>query len=248
MFYRFRFFRQAKAIHLPSAEKEAVRRELETFMKTHAVRAGAPARLLKQRSNLFKPALAFAAVLLLIGAGTASAAEGALPDNVPLYFIKTAINEPIRRTLAITPQAKADVETKISERRLEETGALASKGRLTVHLQQQAEDRLVKQVEKTQERIEALKEKEKPQAVDRLRAKLEKTLEVHEKIFDDLDHEQSSTRTTIAPTVKRLREKGEALKRDREQKKVEREKVDEDKKSSESERERDQKSGRSRDE
>lgn len=247
MFYRFRFFRQAKAIHLPSTEKEAVRRELEAFMKAHPVRVGAPARLLKQRSNLLQPALAFAAVLLLIGAGTASAAEGALPDNVPLYFIKTSINEPMRRALALTPQAKADVETTISERRLEETGALASKGRLTVHLQQQVEDRLVKQVEKTQERIEALKEKEKPQAVDRLRTKLENTLEAHEKIFDDLDHEQSSTRATIAPTVKRLREKGEALKRDREQKQSERKNGDKEKKFSESEREYEQKIQRSRD-
>lgn len=209
MFYRFRYFRQARSLNLPSAEKEVVRHELQEFMATHPVRVAESARLLQQRSNLLKPALGFATVLLLLGAGTASAAEQALPDNTPLYFIKTNINEPIRRTLALTPEAKADVEATLATRRLEETETLAASGRLNVHIQQHVEDRLVKQVEKAQEHISKLNKEGKSRTAKTLNAKLEASLQAHEKHLTDLGAVEASTRTTLAPIIKRLQAKGE---------------------------------------
>jgi hypothetical protein len=73
----------------------------------------------------------FAAVMLfvLVGAGTASAAQGALPGDF-LYPVKISINESVEVALASGPGHKAEVQARLAERRVEEAETLASEGRL----------------------------------------------------------------------------------------------------------------------
>jgi hypothetical protein len=73
----------------------------------------------------------FAAVMLfvLVGAGTASAAQGALPGDL-LYPVKISINESVEVALASGPGKKAEVQARLAERRVEEAETLASEGRL----------------------------------------------------------------------------------------------------------------------
>jgi hypothetical protein len=56
---------------------------------------------------------------LLAGGETLLAAEQAFPGNT-LYPVKVDIIEPIRATLAFSPEAKAKWQTQVAERRLEE--------------------------------------------------------------------------------------------------------------------------------
>src|SRR3989344_1189344 len=73
---------------------------------------------------------AFAAVfVLIIGGGTAAAAEGALPGDI-LYPVKVHVNEEMRATLTVSPKAKADWQVVRAERRLEEAATLALSGKL----------------------------------------------------------------------------------------------------------------------
>lgn len=223
MFFRSRYFRDARKLRLSSDQKEEARAALTAFMAEHPVREGAAVRPTRTKAAYLRPALAFALIVLLAGAGTASAAERALPDNAPLYFIKTAINEPIRRTLAVTPEAKAEVEAELATRRLEEAEALAATERLTPTIQKRIEERLVTQVENAQTRIAALNEAGKSQVATRVQAKLEVSLEVHGKALVDLSRSQTTTtRETLAPVIKRVREKTEALAQERRVKEAER--------------------------
>lgn len=76
--------------------------------------------------------LAPLAILLVVfaGAGTAAAAQGALPGDA-LYSVKVSVNETVEVALATTPVAKAQVQARLAQRRVEEAEVLASQGELT---------------------------------------------------------------------------------------------------------------------
>ncbi len=225
MFFRFRYFRQARNVLLPPSQKAEVRDALQAFMQEHPVRVLAADRLVRQKRVVFRPAFAFGLLFLVLalGAGTASAAERALPDNAPLYFIKTAINEPVRRALAVTSEAKANVDAALSARRLEEAEALTKADRLTPDLRKRVEERFTQQIEKTQSRISALEDGGKKREADRLNVRLEASLEARGDALDSASEGRSTTtREEVAPVIKQVRERTDALVRARKQRKAER--------------------------
>lgn len=225
MFFRFRYFRQARNLLLPPSQKAEVRVALQAFMQEHPVRVLAADRLVRQKRVVLRPAfvLSLLFLVLALGAGTASAAERALPDNAPLYFIKTAINEPVRRALAVTPEAKANVDAALSARRLEEAEALTKADRLTPDLRKRVEERFTQQIEKTQSRISALEDGGKKREADRLNVRLEASLEARGDALDSASEGRSTTtREEVAPVIKQVRERTDALVRARKQRRAER--------------------------
>ncbi len=227
MFYRFRYFRRARALALTSDEKDAARRELLTFMEAHPVRTTAAARPLAQRSNsvlsflspVLKPVPIVAAALLLVGAGTASAAEGALPDS-PLYFVKVNVTEPLRRSLAISAEAKAEVEASLTARRLDEAKALAEQDRLTPSVQAELEARFKEQADRAEAKILAVKEEGDTRAAADLSARYEAKLRVRQDALDRLSERPIDAKAAIAPVLDTVRLKTEAATRQRERLKV----------------------------
>jgi len=75
-------------------------------------------------------AAASLALVLVVGTGTAYAAESALPGDA-LYTIKVNVEEPIQGALATSPQAKAQWSAELATRRLSEAETLAAQGKLT---------------------------------------------------------------------------------------------------------------------
>lgn len=73
-------------------------------------------------------ALAVLAFIMLGAGGTAFAAEGALPGDL-LYPVKLGVVEPVQLALAVTPDAKADVETSLVSERLDEIAQVTALGR-----------------------------------------------------------------------------------------------------------------------
>ena len=73
-------------------------------------------------------------LVLLMGAGTSYAAEGALPGDT-LYPVKTQVNERIATAIAVTPEAKARVDAARVARRLAEADTLAASGALSTSTQ-----------------------------------------------------------------------------------------------------------------
>lgn len=127
--------RAATKVRMDDAAREHTRALLSEYVKMRPVRGVEPLPLVSIPANRFSiffmrhsvPALA--AVIVLVGGGTAAAAEGALPGDI-LYPIKVRVNEEMRATLATTPKAKADWQVSRAERRLEEAATLALSGKL----------------------------------------------------------------------------------------------------------------------
>src|SRR3989344_6975993 len=109
---------EADKIRLTSLEKSAMRaRIFETrspyvFMSYH-----------------MRMALAGLVLFVFAGTGTVSAAQGALPGDL-LYPVKVSVNEKVEVALAPTPAAKAEVQVRLAERRVDEARELSARGRL----------------------------------------------------------------------------------------------------------------------
>lgn len=123
------FKNEAHKVHLTHAEKSAMKARI-LGMPAHP--AGAPSPYFffdfQFMQRAFVPLLAV--LVVLGGGGTAYASEGALPGD-PLYSIKVGVVEPLRTTLAIGAEARAEAHLALAERRLEEAEALAAQGKLT---------------------------------------------------------------------------------------------------------------------
>jgi hypothetical protein len=112
----------------------------KTAMKARIFGVPSPATLAPKQSPYFIFAYQFMqarvlaplAVLLVVfaGAGTAAAAQGALPGDA-LYPVKVSVNEAVEVALATTPVARAQVQAKLAQRRVEEAEVLAAQGELT---------------------------------------------------------------------------------------------------------------------
>ncbi len=162
MLFRFHpFLRHARKKALVSDEKNVIRTELTTFMHAHPVRAGTEARLLERR--LLPSLMPFMAValLLLLGMGTVSAAERALPTH-PLYPLKLYVNEPLRRVLTRTPEEKTKLDEQFLLRRREEIHALQEKKVLPPHVQKRLEKRIEREVKRLEARSEQAHLKKNP--------------------------------------------------------------------------------------
>jgi len=127
--------RAATKVRMDDTAREKTRALLSEYVKMRPVRGVEPLPFISLPANEFslffmrRSVPALAAVLVLIGGGTAAAAEGALPGDI-LYPIKVHVNEEMRATLATTPKAKADWQVSRAERRLEEAATLALSGKL----------------------------------------------------------------------------------------------------------------------
>lgn len=127
--------RAATKVRMDDAAREKTRALLSEYVKMRPVRGAEPVPLVSVPANSFSlffmrhSAPALVAVLIVVGGGTAAAAEGALPGDI-LYPVKVHVNEEMRATLATTPKAKADWQVSRAERRLEEAATLALSGKL----------------------------------------------------------------------------------------------------------------------
>jgi hypothetical protein len=100
-----------------TAEEKALHRQA---LLSHMRGAGIPVRSPYMRFlHVARYAFAVLAVIVVGGAGTAFAAEGSLPGDL-LYPVKIGVIEPVQVALAVTPDAKADVETSLVSERLDE--------------------------------------------------------------------------------------------------------------------------------
>lgn len=169
-------------------------------------------------------------ILVLMGAGTVSAAEQSLPTD-PLYPIKIYVTEPLKRSLARTPEAKAQVDAELALRRLDEVNSLAKKGELTSNEQTRAETRFVQQTKRVEMQLKALratgKEDRASEVVDRLETEVgvrAATVEI-EATATTTRHVES-----LVPVLKRAKETAKELRQERreERRKERREENDKD--------------------
>lgn len=148
-------------LRLTDEERGEMRARLKLFMAEHPVRNTFAERLFAKTPSsvpgvtFMQPALAAFLIVLMVGGGTTYAAAEALPGDM-LYMVKTKINEPIEGAFAVSPEAKANWSAALAAKRLEEAGALALEGRLTLEARELLEENFEKHTEQFEESVAKL--------------------------------------------------------------------------------------------
>lgn len=153
------YFKEVAGITLSEDQKARMRETLSAYADFHTVAGvtGEPdERLHTDRHmsvwGLFtwrtRPMYIHATLLaaLVLGGGTAAAAESALPGD-PLYPMKVHVNENVRGALAIGANAEATLQTELLNERIEEAEALAAEGALSGETAVLVEARIAAQAE-----------------------------------------------------------------------------------------------------
>ena len=103
--------------------RDQFRRELRGRLMSEAVAVLAPRRSRFSFPTLLRPALAAAAILVLVGAGATSAAASSLPGD-PLYGVKRA-SEDVQLALTFDDVARIQLLSQFTDRRLDELTQIA---------------------------------------------------------------------------------------------------------------------------
>lgn len=194
----------AQDIRLSQEASSRIRARLLTHMRENPVQA-APVHSPYQRLFIRSPFMALlrkpAAALLIIvlvslGGASTYAAAGALPGE-PLYAVKVNVIEPVKRTLAITSEAKATVNASIALTRVKEVEALAIKEQLTPEKGSKSQSDFDQSLVKARVTIEKLSEKN-PEAATKLEAAFSASLDEHEIRLNTFGDAASSTNATEA--------------------------------------------------
>jgi hypothetical protein len=118
------------------------------------------------------------------GTGVSYAASSALPGDA-LYNIKVNINEGIEEGFATTPEAKAVVQSKKVERRLDEAQTLAKENKLSPDNQKIVVAKIQQHVTELSKQIDILKENGDVSAALETTSNLTPVLEAHRDILKD---------------------------------------------------------------
>lgn len=131
------------------------------------------------------PAIIIAIIVALSG-GVSVAANAAVPGDI-LHPVKTEVNERVMAGLAFSAEAKAIVEARLAERRVEEAEKLAARGELKADVAAKLSERFEARAEKLNAIIDRLEAEGKTEAAANLTAALEATLKAHDQILTRLE-------------------------------------------------------------
>lgn len=150
---------------------------------------------------LFQPGPAFAFVVALVvfaGGSTSLAAEGSLPGDT-LYGIKLSVNEKLEKALAVGEVARANVEVRHAQERLQEVELLAAQGTVEGVVLDEAIAKVEGHVERVSEAARILASEGDETAADAVHTRLSSALAAHAEII------RSQSEEADREDVRRLR-------------------------------------------
>lgn len=179
-----------QTVSLSTMEKEVHREALKSFVKTGPV--------FSPFMQMIRYSAAFAiAVIIVGGGGTSTLAALSLPGT-PLYTLKLTILEPIRGTLAVSLDQKADLEIEFVNDRLEEYAEISTRTGVSEETSTLVLASLTNHVNRAQGAIEKLEEEGNTEGAFRANAKFQSLLEVHADVLVSLESNQADTQEQTA--------------------------------------------------
>lgn len=183
----------AKAIKLDSERKKKFGLSLRRFMEaSEAVRVRQGIRQISQSNSLLTffsyPMSIFLILALVLGAGggTSFAAEQALPGDL-LYTVKVDINEKVAAVFSFNAEAKAQLEARLAERRLEEASKLALENKLDANAQSELSARFTAHSQATKSKIKNLESSGDIRGAANVSSEFEASLRAHQAILARLN-------------------------------------------------------------
>lgn len=168
--------KRSESVRMSALERRELRERLVSYMEYHPLpKSATTADAHGEKEHIITEAFSFVhvrgsfvsgfvgmfAVLILVA--VPFAAERAVPGDV-LYPVKVNFNEEIRSSLAVSPYAKVEWETKRLERRIAEARLLASEGRLTEEVEAEVTEAVKAHSNAAQEGIAAIRETDSDEA------------------------------------------------------------------------------------
>lgn len=200
---------------LTQSERAAMRNNLSAFMAEHPAVAPLWLRFLDRlgaffdtldRSPLFGARMLIPAfsLVLVLGLGTSFAAERSLPGDA-LYPIKILFNEQITEVFQRSDSAKAEWESKLVSRRLEEVEALAVKGELTPVVREELQASIAVSAADFDASVAKLAVRDE-EAVARAQSQFEASLTGHEQTLTALSNSRASSTHSVTPVLASISE------------------------------------------
>ena len=183
-----RLKKEADEIRLTAREREMMRLSLERAIHGRSVKS--PVRMIPSPYFFFVLPRQFVAVLVLVlvvGGGTAYAAESAVPGDL-LYSVKVNVNEPVRATLAVSPEGRASWHREAAERRMKEAQILAARGTLTAEIKDELEENFDTHATEVETIVGAV-EKEDPVVAADISSRFGSSIEAHSAVIARLSEE-----------------------------------------------------------
>jgi len=136
------------------------------------------------------------AVTVATGGGAAIAAEQSLPGDV-LYTVKLNVNEPVKAALTFDAKARANVEAKRAERRLEEAEKISAEARAELEPEVRAEisTNFKRFADQTRERIAAVDVEGDTHGAAELSVNFATALRAHDAVLARLSAEATASST-----------------------------------------------------
>lgn len=128
---------------------------------------------------------------LLMGGSVSFASENTVPGDI-LFPVKVHINERVRGAVAVTPQAKAEWELHLVERRLDEIEKLATLPEVSSDAKDIAQDNLEKYTERAKERISKFEDEDNDEDALAVAGQLTEILRAHETIISILEEDSTN--------------------------------------------------------
>ena len=211
----------AKKLGLGTAEKQSIKTALLSHLTKTPVRNSSAVRLnnIKQEKSsvnildllslrpIFAKNMAIGLIIALIFSGGVSfAAESALPGDV-LYPVKVGINEEVRGAFTFNPEAKARWNSRVVERRLEETETLVASGNLNAEARAKIESNFEDHANRVREHIVRFETEKDLKAAADVGSNFETSLRAHENILSHLAENKSGSEAQTRPIIEKVRTK-----------------------------------------
>ena len=199
------YIEKLQSLKLSETSRVRMQDELQEYAHFHRViepvRVMAENRSMEQVSSLYrgrtslfsifnrpkKPMTAIMiALVLMVGGGTSFAAEGAVPGDV-LYPIKTEVNETIKSAFALSSEAEANLQARLTKERLEEAETLAARGELTAYIAADLSTRVSEHYERAETQTAAAEANGNYDVSARVRADLEGGLRAYAATIAELN-------------------------------------------------------------
>lgn len=138
------------------------------------------------RKTFKKPMIIGLIVALVLGGGTAFAAEATVPGDV-LYPVKIHVNEEVRSAFAVSDEAEARLQAEFAAERLKEAEELAGRHKLDAEARADLETRFTGHANDADTHMEKMKQKHDEENAGVIEADLDATLRAHTKLLNAID-------------------------------------------------------------
>jgi hypothetical protein len=163
------------ALHPASVRVDELGRHQITTARGHVI-----------RKTFKKPMIIGLIVALVLGGGTAFAAEATVPGDI-LYPVKIHVNEEVRSAFAVSDEAEARLQAEFAAERLKEAEELAARHELNAEVRLDLETRFTGHVNDADIHMEKMEEKHGDEHAGVIEADLDAALRAHTKLLNAID-------------------------------------------------------------